>query len=227
VVRPELVPEPAQAELLERYAKLYAPLERVVGRIAAPLPRQQNEDGESLLGRVVADSQLAATRAAGARIAFMNAGGIRAPLAPGEAGAVTFADVYAAYPFGNTLVTMSLTGAQIVLLLEQQWLNRDVGMLQVSRGLTYAWDPARPAGARVVPGTLALDGEPVRPERAYRITVNDFMAGGGDGLTLLREGRDRVRGSPLSGRDALVRYLEDQSPLGPPQDRRVRRIGAD
>jgi 5'-nucleotidase len=226
LVRADLAPDPAQAQLLARYGKLAEPLERVVGRLSAPLSRDPNADGESLLGRVVADSYLEATRGAGAVVAFMNAGTVRAPLQPGKDGAVTFADVYATYPFPNTLITMSLTGTQILRLLEQQWLRGDFGnlsLLQVSRGLRYAWDPKRPPGSRVVPGSVTLDGKALDPDAVYRVTVNDFMASGGGGLDLLREGRNRKQGSSLSARDALLRYLEEHSPLAPLQDRRVRR----
>ena len=220
LVRTDLPENAAQAELLARYARLAAPIERIVGRIAAPVPRDMNADGESPLGRLIADSQLAATRGAGARIAFMNPGGIRAPLEHKGDGSLTFADVYAVYPFANTLVTMSLTGAQILWMLEQQWLNNFV--LQVSRGLSYSWDLARPPGSRVVPGSVTLDGAPLEPEATYRVTVNDFLAEGGDGLTLLREGRERVSG--MQGRDALLRYLEQHSPVAAPQDQRIRRL---
>jgi 5'-nucleotidase len=227
VVRADLPAERAQAELLARYGKLYEPFERVVGRLSVPLPRDPNADGESPLGQVVADSQLEATRAAGAVVAFMNGGGIRTPLQPGNDAAVTFADVFAVLPFGNTLVTISLTGAQILRLLEQQWLARDyghLGMLQISRGLSYAWDPARPPGSRVVPGSVTLDGRALEPGADYRVTVTNFMAEGGDGLTLLREGREPKAGVPVH--EALVRHLERHSPLAPAQERRVRRVGS-
>jgi 5'-nucleotidase len=229
VVRADLAAERAQTELLARYGRLYAPFERVVGRLSAALPREPNPDGESLLGRVIADSQLEATRDSGAVVAFMNAGGIRAPLQPGKDGSVTFADVYATYPFGNTLVTMTLTGAQVVRLLEQQWLARDstagnLGMLQISGGSSYSWDPTRPPGRRVVPGSVTLDGRPLELGASYRVTVNDFMANGGDGLVILKDGRERAAGSSLSGRDALLRYLERHSPLALPQDRRILKV---
>ncbi|HEV3008169.1 MAG TPA: bifunctional metallophosphatase/5'-nucleotidase, partial [Burkholderiales bacterium] len=139
VVRSDAPQDAAQAALVARYANLAGELERVVGRITASITRQANADGESPLGRLIADSQLAATKDAGAVVAFMNAGGIRAPLERKGDGAVTYAEVYAVYPFNNRLVTMSLTGAQILRLLDQQRSS----MLQVSRGFTYAWDASR------------------------------------------------------------------------------------
>ena len=219
-VRVDLPADLAQAELLARYGRLYAPFERVVGRLAAPLPRDANADGESPLGRVMADAQLDATRGAGAVVAFMNRGGIRAPLQPAADGTITFADLYAAHPFGNTLVTLPLTGAQIIGLLEQQWVG-EPRVMPVSRGFSYSWDPARPPGSRVVPGSVAIDGRALEPDAVYRVTMNDYLANGGDGLTLLREVRGRTQGGALL--DALIRHLERNQPLAAPQDRRVRR----
>jgi 5'-nucleotidase len=208
----------SQAALLARYASLAGGLDRMVGRISASIPREVNADGESPLGRLIADSQLAATKDAGAVVAFMNRGGIRAPLELKGDGSVTYADVYAASPFDNRLVTMSLTGAQILRLLEQQRGS----MLQVSRGFTYAWDASRPAGERVVRDSVMLDGQRLRADATYRVTINSFNAEGGDGLSVFREGKERTVGA-LS-RDALIRYLDQHSPVAPPQDRRIQRL---
>lgn len=214
-----------QLALIERYSKLAEPLERVVGRVTGAFSRRTDDHGESPLGQMIADSQLAATAGAGALVAFMNPGGIRAPLEPRGDGTVTFADVYAVYPFANTLITMTLTGAQILRLLENQWRRQEGSMLQVSKGFGYSWDPVRPVGSRVIQESVTIQGRPLHPETSYRITVNSFIAGGGDGLKVLLEGRDRVVG-PTS-RDALIRYIEQQSPLTPVGDRRVRKIGSD
>ena len=104
------------------------------GRLGAPFSRRMNADGESPLGQLVADAHLAATAAAGAVVAFMNPGGIRASLEGRDGGGITYSDVYSVYPFGNTLVTMTLTGAQILGLLERQWQGPEQSVLQVSRG---------------------------------------------------------------------------------------------
>ena len=95
-------------------------------------------------------------------------------------------------------------------------------MLQVSRGFSFAWDPRLPAGRRVVPGSVTLDGKPLDPGAPYRVTVNSFNWAGGDGLTVLREGRDVVRGG--SAREALERYVARHSPVFPPADRRARNV---
>jgi 5'-nucleotidase len=129
-------------------------------------------------------------------------------------------------PFGNTLVTMTLTGAQLERVLEAQW-RRDgerVLFLQPSRGFTYAWSAERPPGARVVPGSMRIDGRPVRADARYRVTVNSFLAEGGDGFRIFREGRDRV-GGPLDV-DALAEFIRTRSNdarLEPDAQPRIRR----
>jgi 5'-nucleotidase len=222
VVAPDTPENAAQAALVARYAALAAPIARVVGRVAGTISRRVSADGESAMGKLVADAQLEATKDAGAVIAFMNAGGVRAPLEHSGDGTITYADIYAVYPFDNKLVTMTLTGAQIVRLLEQQLGRAATTVLQASRGFSFAWDPRLPAGQRVVPGSVTLHGKPLAPGAAYRVTVNSFNAAGGDGLTVLREGRDVVRGG--AAREALERYVARNSPLSPPSDRRARNV---
>ena len=95
-------------------------------------------------------------------------------------------------------------------------------MLQVSRGFSYTWDASRPVGDRVDPATIAIDGVRVDPGAIYRVTVNSFMAGGGDGFAVLTEGTDRTGG--MIDLDALVAYFSAAGPVAPgPQDRITRR----
>jgi 5'-nucleotidase len=149
----------------------------------------------------------------------MNPGGIRADL---DAGPVTYGEAFAVQPFGNSLVTMTLTGAQLEALLEQQFRgDRDL-VLQVSAGFAYEWDASRPVGDRVDPGTITLDGQPVTPEGRYRVTVNSFLAEGGDGFTVLREGADRLGGA--LDLDALEAHLAT-GPVAPGPRDRIRRTG--
>lgn len=216
--------DPAQTQLLAAYNALVAPVAaRVAGRITAPIVNTENDAGESALGELIADSQLAAGRAMGAQIAFMNPGGIRTDLKPGEGGAVTYANLFEVQPFGNTLVTMTLTGAQIKALLEMQWASGvSSRVLQVSRGFTYTWDKARPVGDRVVPGSLMLDGKPIEPGTDYRVVMSNFLADAGEGLTVFREGRDRVTG--IGAVDAMEEYVRANSPLAPPVPDRIKRL---
>jgi 5'-nucleotidase len=226
---PPAPPDPVVARLVDHYRTRAAPLaQKPAGRIAAPFERLAGPGGDSAAGRLIADAQLAATRSNGAQIAFVNPGGIRTDLvARPNDGTVTFADAFAMQPFGNALVTMSLTGAQILALLESQWNRGEAQrqrLLQPSRGFTYAWRAAAPAGSRVDRASVRIDGELLREERTYRVTVNQYLAEGGGGLPLLREGTDRVVG-PLDV-DALVAYLRSTSRLAPlrpdPRSRIVR-----
>ncbi len=224
-----LAPHPEVAAIVETYRSAAAPLAtRPVGRIAAPFERRPSPGGDHVLGRLIADAQLKATLPGGAQVAFTNPGGVRTSLtASGAAGTVTYADAYATQPFGNSLVTMTLTGAQLKTLLEQQWRvarPERPRFLQPSAGFSYQWDARRPHGSRV--DGIRLNGRPVGPDDEVRVTVNSFLATGGDGFRVLREGRDRV-GGPLDI-DALTEYLKGESaaePLAPTSAPRIRRLG--
>ena len=141
-----------QTALIESYDRLAAPIaNRPAGSVTATLSRVPNNAGESPLGDIIADAQLAATSAeakGGAVIAFTNPGGVRADVTRREDGAVTYADLFASQPFRNQLVTITLTGKQIKDMLEQQWLDpKRPRILQVSKGFSYAWDGSKPATA--------------------------------------------------------------------------------
>src|SRR5262249_46309484 len=155
------------------YEKVAAPIaDRRAGTITAALSRVPNLTGESALGDVVADAQLAATRSekdGGAVMAFTNPRGIRTGIVMKEGGAGSHASVFAAQPFRNRLVTLTLTGAQIKEMLEQQW--RDPArprILQVSKGFTYSWDATRPYGEHIVPKSMQLQGAVIEPMKSYR-----------------------------------------------------------
>lgn len=217
--------DPAQTALIAGYEALAAPLaRRVVGRLPQPYTAAPNDAGESSLGRLVADAQLAATAAperGGAQIALTNPGGLRAPLLPGADGQVRYEDVFACQPFSNPLVTLTLTGAQLRALLEQQFDDPAAPrVLPVSRGLAYSWDASRPRGQRVLPGSLALHGRPIAPGERLRVTVNSFLAGGGDGVGILGRAGERVVGE--RDVDALARYIA--AGAAPVDDVRVTRL---
>ena len=217
---------PEQTELIAAYDRLVKPLaERAVGSITADLSRDVDPAGESPLGQVIADAQLAATSApdkGGAVIAFTNPGGIRTGLKKSEDGTVTYADLFAAQPFGNNLVTLTLTGAQIKTLLEQQWLDQPKArQLQVSKGFSYAWDDRRQRGDFVPAEGIMLDGRPIEANAKYRVTVNAFLADGGDGFSVLKEG-DEPMGGPLEV-PALEAYFKAKGPIGPGPLDRIRR----
>ncbi|BAL97908.1 bifunctional metallophosphatase/5'-nucleotidase [Rubrivivax gelatinosus] len=213
-------PDARQQALIAAYERLAAPLaQRVVGSITASLTREPDASGESVLGRVIADAQLEATRAVGAQAALTNPGGMRSPILKTGDGRVRYADVFEAQPFGNQLVTLTISGAQLAALLENQFHGERPRVLQVSRGPHYEWDATRPAGSRLVPGSLTLDGRPVAPAQRLRITVNSYLADGGDRFAVLREGSERVYG--IADAEALARYLGAHPGLEPPRDVRI------
>ncbi len=203
----DVEPLPAAQAIVDRAAAAAKHLTgREVGVLARAVTRRPNAAGESELGAVVADAQLASGATHGSVVAFMNPGGIRSDLV---AGPVTFADVFAVHPFGNLLVTMTLRGDQIHALLEAQWRlsngEHDATVLQISGGSAYTWHPERPPGDRVDPAEVRIAGQPLDLNANYRVTVNDFLAGGGDGFAVLREGVDPVEHG--TDADALEAYL--------------------
>ncbi len=218
--------DPRQTALIAAYEKLSRPLaERVVGRIGGALTQTTAPNGESPLGQVIADAQLAATRDAGAQLALMNPGGIRAPLPLPADGQVRYENLFSVQPFYNNLVTLTLTGAQLVQVLEQQWQGQPSAagrVMQVSKGFSYTWDAARPLGQRVLADSLKLDGRPVAATDALRVTVNGFLASGGDNFTVLRQGRDARTG--MMDIDALEAFVKANPGLMPGQPGRVTRL---
>jgi 5'-nucleotidase len=227
IVRTELAADPEQSALLGAYEKLSAPLAyRPAGWIAHTLARAPNEAGESALGDIIADAQLAATRdlnKGGAAIALTNPGGIRSDIVKKEDGKVSYADLFATQPFRNQLVTLTLTGAQIKNTLEQQWADaRLPRILQVSGGFSYAWDAAKPFGEHVDAASMALNGRRIDPETRYRVTVNNYLAVGGDGFDVFKEGNEQRYG--IYDVDALYGYFQANSPVNPPKLDRIKRV---
>jgi 5'-nucleotidase len=219
--------DPEQTALLEAYDKVAGPIaNRVAGSITASLSRLPNDAGESVLGDIIADAQLDATRAddnGAAAIAFTNPGGIRTDIPRKPDGGVSYADVFASQPFRNQLVTLTLTGAQIRNMLEQQWLDpARPRILQVSKGFSYIWDNAAPAGNRVLADRMSLNGQRIDPARSYRVTVNNFLSVGGDGFTVLKEGTAPRFG--IYDVDALYAYFRANSPISPATPERIARV---
>lgn len=209
------------AYLKQARARSTAALAQPIATLAVPsVKREKDLAHESALGDLVADSMLYAGRAYGAQIALQNPGGIRQDLETAAGNRVTLGHAMAVLPFGNALVVMNLRGAQIVALLEEQWLGgRDAkrGFLQVSEGFSYAWDASQPEGRRIVPGSVRLHGAPLQMDSSYRVVTNNFLAEGGDGFPTFTKGSNRA---PTNVRDidALTSYLvrreQDQRPAG-------------
>ncbi|MGQ0559020.1 MAG: bifunctional metallophosphatase/5'-nucleotidase [Sphingosinicella sp.] len=219
----------AVAALVARYAEAAAPLaNRVIGRLAGPATRTSTPAGENVLGDLIADAQLAATSApgmGGAQVAFMNGFGVRADIVPAADGSITYGQIYAAQPFGNSLIVKSFTGAQLRRLLEQQFASGSntvarPNMLMPSRGLAYSYDLRRPEGQRII--DLRLNGQPVAEDTLYRVTMNSFLATGGDNFTIFREGTDQLGGP--QDLDAFEAYVVAAGMLAPPAADRVTRL---
>jgi len=228
-VTQDLAPDPEVAAIVADAVRAADRHDRVVGVLAGDIVRAgaypgdvaRGGSGESPLGNLIADAQLWATREAGAQIALTNPGGLRADLRRGADGRLLFSDLFAAQPFSNHLVTISLSGEQLLGLLEQQFARgRTPRVLQVSAGLSYTWRARAPAGQRV--HEVRLAGKPISARAVYRVTVNDYLLGGGDRLRGLDAGTDRVVG-PLDV-EALEAYARAHDPLVPPALGRIRRL---
>jgi 5'-nucleotidase len=222
IVTRDVAKDERQTRLIAKYDALSAPIaNRVVGAASADITRAANPAGESALGDVIADAQLAATSPTdfgGAVVAFMNPGGIRADVLAGE---VTYGELFTVQPFGNTLVVKTMTGDMIRRLLEQQFeVASPPRILQVSQGFTYSYDTTRPAGSRV--SDIAIGGTPISPTASYRVAMNNFLADGGDGFSVFREGIDQLGGE--IDLDALARYFMESSPVEPGPQNRITRL---
>jgi len=208
-------PDAAIAAQVARYAVVVAPkADRPIGVIGGSFTRSGQSDSSA--GRLIADSQLTATQSGeqgGAQIAFMNQGGIRSDLECKGAPpcTVTFGQAFTMQPFGNSLVVMSLSGAQIKALLESQQKPNDLSILQPSEGFSYTWQSDAAVGDRV--RDMMLSGAPIAADRSYRVTVNSFMAEGGDGFVTLKQGTDRRGGA--QDIDVLVDYLKPPAERAP------------
>lgn len=212
------------AYLADVRVKSRAELAKPVARVQGALSRKENPAGESVLGGVIADAAVAATRDQGAQVGFMNPGGIRKDLETGEGGIVSFGQVQAVLPFGNTLVVMDLTGAQLRRVLEQQWdrpAASSPSVLAVSSSLTYDWDGTQPVGRRTA--NVKVDGKALDDNKVYRVVANNFLAEGGDNIPMFAKGTRRVE-TGLRDLDALIAYLQKHPEAGgaTPRIRKVR-----
>ena len=235
VVDPARYPPLAEIAALQAdiEARSNAHLHKPVARIATrEITRTLNDAGESAMGDLIADAQLHATRALGADVALTNLGGIRTDLIlePGQQH-LTYGQVASVQPFNNTLNILTLSGTQLKQLLEQQWQNNGFGFypLQPSASLTYRWDASKPQGQRILADSLKINGKPVLPEQRYRVTVNSFMAGGGDNFTVLNQASQRVD-TGLNDLQALVDYLQARDHTGQPAgadaaQQRIEKVG--
>jgi 5'-nucleotidase len=227
IVGQDVMRAPDMTALIDHYRRFAGPLEdRLIGRLARSASRTRDPSGESRMGNLVADAQREATRA---DAAFVLTGHIRAGL---SAGNVTFGRAFMAQPFGTTLVTMTLTGAQILELLKRQWCEQETPRVMQTSGVTYAWSAGiaaavtgRPCATATSPvGGLQIGGAPAPPGQRYRVTVNSAMAPGNHGLDVLAAGTQRTGGPADTA--ALEGHLAPSLtsvPLTPPARDRITR----
>jgi 5'-nucleotidase len=234
------VPKDGAAEaILAKYDALSAPLaNKIIGTIADNIlsargtPSGQNAAGEQPMGDVIADAMLEATQPSdfgSAVAAFMNSGGVRSSLLYAKSGSqtadgqVTYGEAFTVQPFGNTLVVKSCTGQQLYDVLNQQFNNPSAGSNRImlpSANVKYSWSDS---AKQVVDGSLTFGGVAVDKAASYRVTMNNFMADGGDGYTVFKSCTN-----PLGGEvdlDAFTRYLQKHPNLAPPALDRITKVG--
>ena len=188
-----------------------------IGEAATAITRAESSAGESALGNLIADAQRAAMQT---DIAFVNPGGIRDDLA---SGIVRWGTLFTILPFNDDLVRMDLSGAQIIALLNQQWDGQTFPRVMKSSGIRYSWNANAPASERVVPDSIKINGRPLQRDATYSVTVNSFLAAGGDNFTVLKEGKNRV--TAMLDIDALIAYVQSlPQPFTATIDGRIRRI---
>ncbi|KHK99015.1 5'-nucleotidase [Microbacterium mangrovi] len=221
LVTRDVAKDPAETAIITKYKEFVKPIaSKVIGHITSDVTRSANAGGEQPLGDLIADAQLADPSVIGSYgkpdIALMNPGGIRTDLTFGASswgeapGDVTFEEAFTVQPFNNYLVSLDLTGAQIKDLLREQWSGANAGsgkkILQVSKGFAYTY-----SGTTL--GTVTLNGAALDDAKTYRVTTNNFLAGGGDNFpTFLASKNVYFGGLDI---DAFAAYLSANSPYTP------------
>jgi 5'-nucleotidase len=212
IVTQDVPKDPRITALIDHYNAVIGPIrDAVVGNITGPLLRATNTDGESTMGRLIADAQLSSSQVAGAggQIAFMNPGGMRADL--NFTGDVTHGQAFSVQPFSNIVHTKTFTGAQIKTILEQQFTGGRTLILPVSAGFSYTWTASAAFGDKI--SNMMLNGVAIDPAASYRVTSNNFLAGGGDNFPGFTAGTDLTPGA--DDLVALEAYLGTNSPYTP------------
>lgn len=235
---PAVPPDAAVAKIVASYGALVSPVAgAVIGAISTDLPNSRTDGACNMpAGNLIADAQLAATQASGfgqAVIAFMNGGGVRSPgfiyaqsTANEGNGNVTYGEAFTVQPFGNSFVTLTLTAADLKNVLEEQFAGCRGQIATASRfmlpsaGFKYLWDGAKACDARISNVTLSANGSTevivdaggvvLNPAKTYRVTVNNFMADGGDGYSTFLKGTNRLGGA--QDIDGLVAFMAQYKP---------------
>ncbi|MDJ1133040.1 bifunctional metallophosphatase/5'-nucleotidase [Streptomyces iconiensis] len=223
---------PAVSKTVERWRARSADLaNKPVGYISGDIPGRGSDQPETPLGDLITDTQVEATRGEGAELALLNWGGMRSDLvyrASGKEGdgVVTYGEAFQVQPFDNPLVTMTLTGKQLMDVLRQQFSGANEGyaqVLQISSALKFDVDMSRQGAERLRAGSVRVNGKPVDASGSYRVTVNDFLAEGGNGFTVLKEGthRESTATDLAAFTDYLKNHSSPQKPIDPPAADRI------
>ncbi|HVT14344.1 MAG TPA: bifunctional metallophosphatase/5'-nucleotidase [Fimbriimonadaceae bacterium] len=224
IVVDESIPEdPSVASMIAAFQKPIANLQKqVIGQTDTGLPRSSASRRESPMANVIADAMLAATAKSGSVAAFVNSGGVRAPL---EAGPITYGEAISVQPFNNTLTVMDLTGAELKAALEEGVPERDKtgGLLNPSHGTSYKLDFSRPEGSRI--SDIVVAGTPLDPAKTYRVTFLNFTANGGDAHLVLKNSTGKRTDTGLLDIDALVDYVKAHSPVNGSLEGRIVEAG--
>ena len=220
---PQFTPHPEVARIVATYKAASAEqAARQIVRLPQSITRAGTPSGETALGNLIADAQWAATAPAdkgGSDFALMNPGGVRADLIlPPGGGAVNYGQLFSIQPFGNTLTVKTFTGLLVQELLESQYRQNRPRVLYPSAQLTYQVDLKKPVGQRV--SDIRIQGQTLQPHASYRVTMNSFLATGGDAFSVFNRGTDVVGGD--LDVDALTEYLAKNPGLMPPTTDRIR-----
>jgi 5'-nucleotidase len=172
---------------------------------------------ETNLGNLIADGMLDKARPAGAQVAIMNGGGVRTSI---DAGPITLGEVLEVQPFGNTLALVTISGAQLKEALENgvSQIEQVAGRFPQIAGMRFTWNPAAPAGSRVV--AVQVGGAALDPAGSYRVAINNFMLGGGDGYTALQNGTNKSDTGFIDS-DVTADYIRAHSPVNPAVEGRI------
>ena len=221
--------DPVVAQKLADLAKPLDELKKqVIGQTLVDLDGRRStvRNQESNLGNMVADATLWATTRDKTQIALVNGGGMRASIPAGD---ISIAQVMEALPYGNRLVQIDLTGADVIAALEngvsmiETDAEKSAGRFLQVGGLKFIADLSQPVGSRIAEvqvGTAVSGYVPIDKGATYRVVTLDFMYGGGDGYTMLKNGQN-TRGGDVPEEQAVIEYIKSHSPVSPQVEGRI------
>ena len=215
IVVDDSIPEdPLVASMIAAFRKPIEALQtQAIGQAATALPKEGS--GDSPMGDVIADGMLEATAKAGSVAAFVNSGGVRGGLEPGK---ITYGNAISIEPFGNTLVTLELSGAELQAALDEGVGTG--GQLIPSGGTSYTINKTATPGSRI--SNLVVAGQPLDPAKTYRVTFLNFTANGGDAHLVLKNAKGARTDTGLIDLDAFIDTIKRHSPLSPPAAGRIK-----